>query len=150
METNGSGPNKGISKAGTIAQAGALITAVLASACCWLPLLLIALGVSGGAVAAQFEAYRPFLLPAAFGLLGLAFYYTYRRPRAGVTETAGDGDTCCAAQSGQDEASCCPEEGGSSFTVRRFNRIMLWVVAALVLAFTLFPYYAGIFINGSG
>ncbi|MBI4827417.1 MAG: hypothetical protein HY804_01155 [Nitrospinae bacterium] len=150
METNGSSPNKRKSKAGTIAQAGALITAILASACCWLPLLFIALGVSGGAVAAQFEAYRPVLLPAAFGLLGLAFYYTYRRPRAGAMETSGDGDACCAVPGGQDKAPCCPEVGGSGLTVGRFNKIMLWVIAALVLAFTLFPYYAGIFINGLG
>ena len=61
--------------AGVIAQIGALASAVVASACCWLPLLLIAVGVSGGALAATFEAWRPVLLPVTFVLLGLAFYF---------------------------------------------------------------------------
>lgn len=148
MAPNVQNPNGVTSKAGAIAQAGALITAILASACCWLPLLFITLGVSGGAVAATFETSRPFLLPAAFGLLGLAFYYTYRRPRAAAADSAGDGDACCAAPGGQNKASCCPEKGGSGYTVRRLNKITLWVIAALVIAFTLFPYYAGILING--
>lgn len=57
----------------TATQIGALVSAIIASACCWLPLLLIALGVSGGALASIFETWRPVLLPTTFVLLGLAF-----------------------------------------------------------------------------
>lgn len=68
--------------AGALAQVGALISAVFASACCWLPLLLVAFGVSGGTLSAAFEAWRPVLLPVTFVLLAVAFYVTYRKPKA--------------------------------------------------------------------
>ena len=64
-----------------LAQAGALTSAVISSACCWLPLLLLAFGVSGGALSATFEAWRPVLLPVTFMLLGIAFFLTYRKPK---------------------------------------------------------------------
>jgi copper chaperone CopZ len=127
-----------MSKAGSIAQAGALISAILASACCWLPLLLIAFGVSGGALAAKFEAARPVLLPVTFVLLGLAFHFTYRKPKA-VT----------AATSGGEESCGCPPERSKSFTVKKLNKIMLWVVTAFVLAFSFFPNYVGYLFGGS-
>ena len=61
---------------GLLAQVGALASAIVASACCWLPLLLIAVGVSGSALSATFEAWRPVLLPLPFALLGLACCFT--------------------------------------------------------------------------
>lgn len=134
------------SRAGVFAQAGALVSAVVASACCWLPLLLIAFGVSGGAVAAKFEAFRPVLLPVTFALLGLAFYFAYRKPKPAV---AGGGETCCTASgpSAQIEP-CCPPNGVKGFTVKKLNKAMLWVVTAVVLVFAFFPNYVGYLIGG--
>ncbi|MGE4159647.1 MAG: mercuric transporter MerT family protein [Planctomycetota bacterium] len=132
--------------AGLIAQFGALASAVVASACCWLPLLLIAVGVSGGAMAATFEAWRPVLLPVTFALLGVAFYFTYRKPKAA---TAGAGEACCAVPAvDSGVASCCPPENAKGFTIKKVNKVMLWVVTAFVLAFALFPYYVGYFLTG--
>lgn len=128
-------PDPRKSKAGILAQAGALLSAVLASACCWLPLLFIAFGASGGTLAARFEAFRPVLLPLTFVLLGLAFYFTYRRPKA------------VAACEGE-ESRDCPPERSTGFTVKRLNKIMLWVVAAFVLAFAFFPNYVGVVLGG--
>ena len=54
-----------------------VVSAILASACCWLPLVLIALGASGAGIAAGLEAYRPLLIVVTFGFLGAAFYLTY-------------------------------------------------------------------------
>lgn len=130
---------------GTIAQAGALAAAIFALACCWLPLLLIAFGISGGALAAGFEASRPVLLPLTFALLGLAFYFTYRKPAAAVggSGKAGTGDDCCTVP-GNDagsESCCTPEKKG--FTIRKMNKVMLWPLTALVLAFAFFPNYVG-------
>jgi len=48
------------------AAGGSLIAAVAASACCWLPLSLLALGVSSGGIGLFFAAARPFF----FGIRG--------------------------------------------------------------------------------
>jgi copper chaperone CopZ len=135
------------SRAGVLAQAGALVSAVVASACCWLPLLLIAFGISGGAVAAKFEAWRPVLLPVTFALLGLAFYFAYRKPKPAV---AGSGDACCVAAGSSPQAdSCCPPKGAKRFTMKTLNKAILWVVTALVLAFAFFPNYIGYLVGGN-
>lgn len=139
MKANGISQDKATSKAGTIAQAGALISAVLASACCWLPLSLIAFGVSGGTMAAKFEASRPVLLPVTFALLGLAFFFTYRKPKV-----------VAAAASGGEESCGCPPEHSKGFTIKRLNKIMLWVVTVFVLAFAFFPNYVGFLLAGNG
>ncbi|GMV83932.1 MAG: hypothetical protein AMXMBFR7_51160 [Planctomycetota bacterium] len=139
------------SRAGVLAQAGALVSAVVASACCWLPLLLIAFGVSGSAVAAKFEAFRPVLLPVTFALLGVAFYFAYRKPKV---VAAGTGESCCLPQAGAtpgpaaEASSCCAPNGEKGFTMKKLNKAMLWVVTAVVLAFAFFPNYVGYLIDG--
>jgi len=133
--------------AGLLAQIGALASAIVASACCWLPLLLIAVGVSGGALSATFEAWRPVLLPVTFALLGLAFYFTYRKPRA-TTQPAG-GDACCAVPATESKGEpCCPPARGRVSTLKKLNKVMLWVVTAFVLAFAFFPNYVGYLLGG--
>ncbi|MCH8192564.1 MAG: cation transporter [Planctomycetes bacterium] len=118
--------------AGVVAQFGALASAMVASACCWLPLLLIAVGVSGGALAATFEAWRPVLLPVTFVLLSVAFYFTYRKPEV-------------SAASG---AACCPPARAKGITLKKVNKGMLWVVTAFVLVFAFFPNYVGYLLGG--
>lgn len=132
-------------KVTTWAGLGALGVAVLASACCWLPLLLVGLGISGGVMSATFGAWRPVLLPITFMLLGAAFYFTYRKPRVNSPTVAGEtGDSCCAVPaSGAESAACCPPVKTGSFFMKKLNKVQLWVVSALVLAFTLFPNYIG-------
>ncbi|MBI5814894.1 MAG: hypothetical protein HZB29_04710 [Nitrospinae bacterium] len=139
MKASGISQDKATSKAGTIAQAGALISAVLASACCWLPLSLIAFGVSGGTMAAKFEASRPVLLPVTFAMLGLAFFFTYRKPKIVVAATSGGEESCG-----------CPAEHLKGFTIKRLNKIMLWVVTVFVLAFAFFPNYIGFLLARNG
>lgn len=139
MKVNGMSQDQATRKAQTIAKAGALISAILASACCRLPLLLIAFGVSGGALAARFEAVRPVLLPVTFALLGMAFFFTYRKPRVAAA-TASDGGESCG----------CPPEVRRGFTIKRMNRLMLWVVTVFVLAFAFFPNYVGFLLSGGG
>ncbi len=114
--------------AGLGATIGAVFSAVLSSACCWLPLVLIAFGASAAPVAAFFEAYRPYLLGAAGLLLASGFYLVYIRE-----EKCGPGETCAV-----------PDP-----RLQRLNKIVLWVATAVVLAFALFPNYAGdLFGNG--
>lgn len=66
-------------RTGIWASVGAMGSAVLSSACCWLPPVLVVFGVSAGGVAGFLDAYRPWLLAGAAVLLGLAFRLTYRR-----------------------------------------------------------------------
>jgi mercuric ion transport protein len=102
------------------AAAGSVIGGVLASACCIGPLVLALLGISGAAFARAFEPFRPYLLVATYGLLGSAFYLTYR-----------SGSRACGP--------------GSACEMPRANRLgkaMLWVAAVLVVLATTFPWYA--------
>jgi len=101
------------------ATLGALLTAVLSSACCWLPLLLLAFGASAAGVGSFFESYRHSLLGATAIFLGGAFYLIYFR-----------------------KSSC--EEGECAVPnpkLDRLNKTLLWVAAAVVLGFALFPTY---------
>ncbi len=74
-----------------IAKIGTILSAIVASSCCWLPPLLIGLGVLFGFSAdrmigvmkGSIETYRPIFMVVTFGFLGMAFYLTYRpRPVA--------------------------------------------------------------------
>lgn len=96
-------------------------SAILSSACCWLPLLLLAFGLSAGGVAGFFETVRPYFLAAAVVFLGAGFYFAYiRKP------VCKPGDACAVPN---------PK-------LQRFNQVMLWVAAVFVIAFALFPYYS--------
>ena len=97
--------------------------AVVASACCWLPLLLLTLGVSSAGVGGVFATLRPYLLAVAAVSLGLGFYLAYRRPACAP-------GSACAAQT----------------TTRR--RGILWLSAVFVIAMALFPYYGGVLLYG--
>lgn len=134
------------SKGEKIAWIGSVGSAVIASACCWLPLLLLAVGVSGVAVSATFEKYRPLFATLTFGFLAAAFYFAYRpRPKA-VAGAASQGDASCPTPAAGE--ACCPPVAGQRWPLQKFNRAMLWVVTAIALAFVFFPNYIGAFLGG--
>ena len=112
----------------SLATAGSVVSAVASSACCWLPLVLIAFGASAVGVASFFEKYRPIFLTLAAVLLGAGFYFNYFRK-----ETCAPGSACAVPRPG----------------LRRFNRITLWVATAFVVAFALFPSYVGLVVGGA-
>ncbi len=99
---------------------GAVVAAVTASLCCILPLVAAVLGFTGFAASAFFEHWRPYLLAATFGLLGVDFYLTYRRPR----KACEAGSVCERTPMG------------------RWNRAALWLVTVLVVVLAAFPYYS--------
>jgi copper chaperone CopZ len=134
------------------AVGGAVLSALAASACCWLPLLALAVGVSSAGLAQRLAVYRPYFLAIALAAIGAAFYLTYRRPRPVSAETT-DGpsspagtesvsDACCAPAP-SDDACCATPSRVPPWVSRlqRFNRIALWPIAVLVLAVALFPNY---------
>lgn len=119
-----------------IAKVGTVLSAIMASACCWLPLLLVAVGVSGAGIAATLEGYRPLIIALTVGFLAAAFYFTYR-PRKSSTVK---GDCCSTA------TDCCAvPSGGPKRRLSRitFNRVMLWGVTLLAVGFLFFPKYVG-------
>ena len=126
------------SRAETISKFGTLVSAPVASSCCWLPLVLLVFGMSGAGIAAMLESYRPVFIVLTFGFLAAAFYFKYR-PRT----SASNGDHCCAAS-----GSSCPTTSKSGLNMLPFNKIMLWAVAVLAVAFLLFPSYVGVLLAG--
>ncbi|MEQ9616650.1 MAG: heavy metal-associated domain-containing protein [Phycisphaerales bacterium] len=116
--------------AGGASAFGAVITAVLSSACCWLPLLLLAFGASAAGVSAFFERWRPLLAVVAIAFLAVAFWQVYIRKSP------------CASGSCKDDAC---EPGRQRRGV--FPQVMLWTATVFVASFVLFPKYAGVVAN---
>ncbi len=106
---------------------GSLISALLASACCWLPLVAIAFGASAAGVGAYFEHYRPYLLGVAGVLLGAGFYFLYIRK-----EECEPGSACATPHA----------------PAQRFSKLMFWVSALFIGVFAFFPSYVGYFVGG--
>lgn len=136
-------PNSSSGRGEKIAKIAALVSAVMASSCCWLPLLLLAVGISGAGIAATLEAYRPMFIVVTFGFLAAAFYFTYRPRRA----VAGGAHDCCSPQPAESTGGCCATPGKGRLSVAALNKLMLWGVTALAVAFLLFPNYVGVFLG---
>ena len=105
---------------------GTCLSAIMASSCCWLPPLLILLGVSGASMTKALETYRPLFMVVTFGFLGSAFYLTYRPRR----RTTGQAENCCADP---------PAGRGRRFGMMALNKVMLWAVTAMAVVFLFFP-----------
>jgi hypothetical protein len=103
---------------GIWAPLGSVAMAAVSTACCWLPLVTVALGLGAGGAAAIFDPYRWVFLGLASVLLALGFYFNYRR------------DAHC-----DPDGSCPPERR----RLRAVNRVVLWSSSVLVVTFGLFP-----------
>jgi len=120
-DTTGDAQDKG-QRTGMLAVGGSVLSALAASACCWIPLLLIAFGVSAGGVSAWFEQYRWLFLGITAVLLGTGFYFVYfRKPHC------APGSACATP----------------NLKLQRFSRVMLWVATVVVIATAAFPKYVG-------
>lgn len=104
------------------------LTALGASACCWLPLLLAVLGASSVGVAATFEGMRPYLLVMAPLFLGFSFYMLYLRKSP------------CA-----DDSTSATLRGGGS----RAAKALFWVAAGLLVFSLAFPSAMAALLGGS-
>ena len=114
---------------GLYATGGALAAAVLSSACCWLPLSLIALGMGTTTVAGVLEAYRGLFLAGAGGLLALGYYFVWFRK-----ERCEPGAACEVPRP----------------RLQLLNRMGLSVATVLIAGFAFFPSYAGGLLSGAG
>ena len=112
--------SKGVKNLLTVAGIAA---AIGASACCILPLILFALGISGAWIAnlTALEPYKPFFITAAIIFLSIGFYKTYSKPKAQDCE----------------EGSFCARPDSDLI-----NKIALWAAAMLVGLAVAWPYIA--------
>lgn len=100
------------------------VSALLASACCLGPLVLITLGVSGAWIGnlTALEPYRPLFIGVAL----MAMLFAWRRIYRPV-EQCLPGEICAVPQ------------------VRTTYKAIFWAVTALILAALLFPYILPLF-----
>ncbi|QJD28572.1 mercuric ion transporter MerT [Methylococcus geothermalis] len=100
------------------------LAALLASACCLGPLVLVALGFSGAWIGnlTVLEPYRPIFIGAAL----VALFFAWRRIFRPV-ETCHPGEVCSVPQ------------------VRDTHKLIFYVVATLVVAAIVFPYVLPLF-----
>ncbi|OBS09759.1 mercuric transporter MerT family protein [Acidihalobacter prosperus] len=98
--------------------AGAIVAGVGASACCFGPLILLGLGISGTWIASltALEPYRPLFIALVAMFLLLAFRRLYRNEK-----TCDDGQACAI-----------PE-------VRRRQRFIFWSVGVILLVVLALP-----------
>ncbi len=94
---------------------GGVLAGVAASLCCIGPLLSLSLGLGSFAASAFFAQWRPVFLALTFVLLGVAWYLTYRRPKAD-----------CA------DGSCARPPG-------KVARLGLWLGTVVALAAAVYP-----------
>lgn len=107
---------------GPLAAGG--IAALLASACCLGPLVLITLGVSGAWIAnlTALEPYRPIFIALALVAMFFAWRRIYR-----PQEQCQPGEMCAVPQ------------------VRTAYKVIFWGVSVLILIALLFPYLLPLF-----
>jgi len=103
-----------------LALGGSVLSAIAASLCCIGPLVAVVLGASGFAAAALFAKWRPLFLTITVLLLVTAWYLTYWRPKADNCSTDG-----CARNS-----------------VAKWNKVVLWLATAFVVAIAAFPTFS--------
>jgi copper chaperone len=84
--------------------------------------VLAGLGIGAVAAAQSFAPYRPLFLALTTVLLGLGFYFAYRKPK---------------------QAAACNGEVCETPRVARWGRPLLWIATAIVVALVAFPYYYG-------
>lgn len=106
---------------------GSVLAAITASLCCVGPLVAVALGAGGFAASALFEKWRPVFLGVTFALLALAWFLTYRKPKAAC-----------------EEGSAC-----ATNPVSKWNRVVLWLATGVVLIMAAFPSLSSAILRGS-
>lgn len=97
-----------------------LVAGIAASLCCILPIVFALAGAGIVGASAFFATWRPYLLGTTFLLLGLGFYFAYRKPKH----------------------ACEPGSACEKPATNTTGRIGLWIATAVVLIVAAFPYYS--------
>jgi len=102
----------------TLTSVGGVIAAVLASLCCIAPVVLALMGVGGIAAFSAFEEYRPHFIGLTVVLIGVAFFFAYRKR-----------EVKC------DDGTCTVERAGI------WNRVGVWSATLIAASAIAFPYF---------
>lgn len=104
----------------------ATVAAVGASICCVGPLVLLMLGIGGAWISnlTALEPIRPILIGVVLVFLGLAFRRLYLVPQ-----------------------TCEPGHDCANPVTRRNQRIVFWMVTAVLAALIAFPWYGAVLID---
>lgn len=99
------------------------IAAITASLCCVVPLVLVTLGVGGAWVSSlsRFEPLRPVFIAITLAMLFLAWRKLYQ------------------------PASCAPDKICADRKLQRGQRVVFWIVSAIILVLLAFPWFAPLF-----
>jgi copper chaperone CopZ len=96
---------------------GSVLAAITASLCCIGQLVAVALGAGGLAASAVSEKWRPVFLGITLALLALAWYLTYRKPKA----------------------ACAPCSACAAKPAAKWNKVVLWIATVFVWFTAAFP-----------
>lgn len=110
-----------MTKRDSVLFGGSIITAVVASLCCILPIVFAVTGIAGLAAAASFERFRPYFLALTVVLFISGVFYAYRDRKKACAP-----GSVCAAQ-----------------PMSRWNIWVLGLLALFIMALAAFPYYSG-------
>ena len=102
----------------TLSSIGGVTAAIFASLCCIGPVVLAFAGVSGVAAFSVFEAYRLYFVGLTIVLIGIAFFFTYRKR-----------EVKCA------DGTCKVESAGV------WNKVGVWSATLIAASAIAFPYF---------
>jgi len=104
---------------------GGVIGAILASACCIGPLVLVTLGISGAWIGTltKLEPYKPYVAAVTLGMLAFGFWQVYFTPK----KECAEGSYCASPKS------------------TLITQIALWAATVLVIAAITIDYWAPLF-----
>ena len=106
--------------------AAGAVSALGASTCCVLPLVLVSVGIGGAWVTQlrELERFYYVFVAIALGAFGYAFYRLYLRP-----------------------APCAPDTTCAAPSVRRRQRVAFWTTLVAAKALVLSPFYVPYFLG---
>lgn len=105
----------------TLFSLGGIITAILATACCIGPFIVVVLGIGTATAFSKFEAYRPYFMLITIVIWGVAFYKLYLKP-----DDCKEGDICSMPQ------------------FKQKQRLLFWIATVLIVGIVTFPYWIGL------
>ena len=102
----------------TLTSVGGVIAATLASLCCIGPVMLAFMGIGSISAFSVLETYRPYLIGFTIILIGIAFFFTYRK-----REVKCEDGTCKVVRAGF------------------WNKLGVWTATVIAVGALAFPYF---------